>query len=178
MTQSAENYGSWPNTTYLIPQLSYTVRPGQEWLGDPEEGPIYYLSKKGLTSYTDWLSFFYIDYTGRKGQSLTGIPGYRAAIDDGYFYGVVLNYSDGLPAAEQAVRDEMRSSGRYRLQSALPYETSTGGGHFEIWVRVPQAPTAPRSPQPSKPSKSAEPLKSSKHPKALVAARAAKGSKA
>lgn len=134
MSQSASNYGAWPNTQYLIPQLAYTVRPHQEWLGDPEEGPIYYLSREGLTDYTDWLSFFYIDYTGRKGQSITGIPGYRAAIDDGYFSGVVLNYSNGLPAAEEAVREEMRSSGRYRLLSSLPYQTSTGSGHFEIWV--------------------------------------------
>lgn len=136
MNQSASNFGSWPDTKYLIPQLSYTVRPHQHWLGDPEEGPIYYLSGQKQTSYTDWLSFFYIDYTGRKGQSLTGIPGYVAAVQDGYFDGVVLNWSNGLPAAEEAVRQELRISGKYRLQSALPYTTSTGGGHFEIWVRV------------------------------------------
>jgi len=146
MTQSAENYGSWPNTTYLIPQLARIVRPGQEWLGDPQEGPIYYLSKEGLTSYTDWLPFDYIEYTGRKGRPLSGIPGYLAAIDDGYFYGVVLDYSNGLPAAEEAVRDEMRSTGRYRLQSALPYETSGASGHFEIWVKVAQPTAVPKAP--------------------------------
>jgi hypothetical protein len=135
MSQSAAAYGSWPDTRYLIPQLAYSVRPGQHWLGDPEEGPVYYLSREHLTSYRDWLSFFYIDYATRDGHHLTGIPGYRAAIDASWFDGVVLDYSDGLPAAEQAVRQEMRLTGRYRLLSSLPYQTSTGGGHFEIWVR-------------------------------------------
>jgi 4-amino-4-deoxy-L-arabinose transferase-like glycosyltransferase len=135
MSQSAAYYGSWPDTRYLIPQLAYTVRPGQHWLGDPEEGPIYYLSRQHLTSYRDWVSFFYIDFTTPDGRHLTGIPGYRAAIDAGYFDGVVLDYSGGLPPAEQAVRQEMRLTGTYRLTSSLPYQTSTGGGHFEIWVR-------------------------------------------
>ncbi|MGW1000399.1 hypothetical protein [Streptomyces sp. NPDC002520] len=36
--------------------------------------------------------------------------------------------------AEEAVCQEMRSSGRYRLTGSLPYRTSTGGGHFEIWI--------------------------------------------
>ncbi|MFL4909272.1 ArnT family glycosyltransferase [Streptomyces sp. MMS24-I2-30] len=137
MNQSATYYGSWPDTRYLIPQLSYTVRPGQHWLGDPKEGPVYYLSRNGLTSYQDWLSFFYIDYTTSDGRHLTGVPGYRAAIDAGYFDGVVLNYAGGLAPAEQAVREEMRKTGRYRLTSSLPYQTSTGTGHFEIWVRQP-----------------------------------------
>ncbi|MDH6140924.1 4-amino-4-deoxy-L-arabinose transferase-like glycosyltransferase [Kitasatospora sp. GP30] len=135
MSQSVSYYGSWPDTRYLIPQLAYTVRPGQHWLGDPEEGPIYYLSREHLTSYQDWLSFFYIDYKTKDGRHLSGIPGYRAAVDDGYFDGVVLDYSNGLPAAEDAVRQELRSTGHYRLLSALPYQTSTVGGHFEIWVR-------------------------------------------
>ncbi|MGW9028333.1 glycosyltransferase family 39 protein [Streptomyces sp. NPDC055722] len=135
MSQSAAYYGSWPDTRYLIPQLAYTVRPGQHWLGDPKEGPVYYLSREHLTSYRDWQSFFYIDYTTPDGRHLNGIPGYRAAIDAGYFDGVVLDYAGSLPPAEQAVRQEMRLTGRYRLLSALPYQTSTGGGHFEIWVR-------------------------------------------
>ncbi|MGW0994840.1 hypothetical protein ACWD5V_16340 [Streptomyces sp. NPDC002523] len=32
------------------------------------------------------------------------------------------------------MRQETRSSGRYRLTGSLPYRTSTGGGHFEIWI--------------------------------------------
>ncbi|MFG2884261.1 ArnT family glycosyltransferase [Streptomyces sp. NPDC048297] len=135
LSQSAAYFGSWPDTRYLIPQLSYTVRPGQHWLGDPKEGPVYYLSRERRTSYQDWLSFFFIDYKTPDGRHLSGIPGYRAAVRDGYFDGVVLNYSGGLPAAEEAVRQEMRSSGRYRLTGSLPYRTSTGGGHFEIWIR-------------------------------------------
>ncbi|MFF7971510.1 glycosyl hydrolase [Streptomyces sp. NPDC007905] len=85
--------------------------------------------------YEDWLSFFFIDCKTHDGRHLPGIPGYRAAVRDGYFDGVMLDCSGGLPAAEEAVRQEMRTSGRYRLTSSLPYRTSTGTGHFEIWVR-------------------------------------------
>ncbi|MGW1913038.1 ArnT family glycosyltransferase [Streptomyces sp. NPDC002076] len=135
LSQSASSFGSWPDTRYLIPQLSYTVRPGQHWLGDPKEGPVYYLSRARRTHYQDWLSFFFIDYKTKDGRHLTGVPGYRAAVREGYFDGVVLDYSGGLAPAEEAVRQEMRLTGRYRLTSSLPYRTSTGAGHFEIWVR-------------------------------------------
>lgn len=135
LSQSASSFGSWPDTRYLIPQLSYTVRPGQHWLGDPKEGPVYYLSRARRTHYQDWLSFFFIDYSTRDGRHLTGVPGYRAAVREGYFDGVVLDYSGGLAPAEEAVRQEMRITGRYRLTGSLPYRTSTGAGHFEIWVR-------------------------------------------
>ncbi|MER6471671.1 ArnT family glycosyltransferase [Streptomyces collinus] len=135
LSQSAASFGSWPDTRYLVPQLAYTVRPGQHWLGDPKEGPVYYLGRERRTSYQDWLSFFFIDYRTHDGRHLSGIPGYRAAVRDGYFDGVVLDYSGGLAPAEEAVRQEMRTTGRYRLTSSLPYRTSTGGGHFEIWVR-------------------------------------------
>ncbi|WP_267241716.1 ArnT family glycosyltransferase [Streptomyces sp. PR69] len=135
LSQSAASFGSWPDTRYLIPQLSYTVRPGQHWLGDPKEAPVYYLSRERRTSYQDWVSFFFIDYETPDGTHLSGIPGYRAAIRDGHFDGVVLNYADGLPPAQQAVRQEMRATGRYRLTSSLPYQSSMGTGHFEIWLR-------------------------------------------
>ncbi|MEU7302853.1 hypothetical protein AB0950_06780 [Streptomyces sp. NPDC007189] len=48
---------------------------------------------------------------------------------------MVLDYSGGLPPAEQAVRQEMRTTGRYRLTGSLPFRTSIGAGHFESWVR-------------------------------------------
>jgi hypothetical protein len=78
---------------------------------------------------------FFIDYDTKDGRHPTGIPGYRAAVRDGCSDGVVLDCSGGLPPPEQAVRQEMRTTGRYRLTGSLPYRTSTGAGHFEIWVR-------------------------------------------
>ncbi|GAA4815457.1 ArnT family glycosyltransferase [Streptomyces ziwulingensis] len=139
MSQSAQNYGVWPDTTYLIPELAKNVRPGQKWLGQPHEGPVYYLSDQGLTDYTLWTSIFYIDYAGRKDKHLSGPEGYRAAIEDGYFDGVVLDWSDQPGDVQALIRDEMRRTGRYRLGSALTYRTSVGTGHFEIWLRLPAA---------------------------------------
>ncbi|MET8949004.1 glycosyltransferase family 39 protein, partial [Streptomyces sp. NPDC004542] len=139
MSQSAENYGVWPDSSHLIPELAKKVRPGQKWLGQPHEAPVYYLSRRHLTDYTLWTSVYYIDYTGRRGRHLMGPQGYRAAIDDGWFDGVVLDWSDQPGDVQTLVRGEMRSSGRYRLASALTYRTSVGTGHFEIWLRLPAA---------------------------------------
>ncbi|UFR02317.1 glycosyltransferase family 39 protein [Streptomyces sp. Go40/10] len=139
MSQSAQNYGIWPSTTYLMPELAKNVRPGQKWLGQPHEAPVYYLSREGLTDYTLWTSIYYIDYTGRQGRHLMGAEGYRAAIDDGWFDGVVLDWSDQPGDVQALIRGEMRTSGRYRLAGALSYRTSVGTGHFEIWLRVPAA---------------------------------------
>lgn len=136
MSQSAYNYGLWPDNTYLIQELATKVRPDQRWVGEPHEAPVYYLTNRGLTDYTHWTSVFYIDYTGRPGQHLTGIPGYRAAIHDGWFDGVVLDWSDNPGAVENAIREELRVGGRYRLGSALPYRTSGGQGHFEVWLKT------------------------------------------
>ncbi|GAB1340259.1 DUF3824 domain-containing protein [Streptomyces sp. E-15] len=138
MSQSAQNYGIWPSTSYLMPELAKNVRMGQKWLGQPHEAPVYYLSREGLTHYTYWTSIYYIDYTGRGGH-LMGPEGYRAAIDDGYFDGVVLDWSDQPGDVQALIRAEMRTSGRYRLASALTYRTSVGTGHFEIWLRQPAA---------------------------------------
>ncbi|MFJ4677234.1 ArnT family glycosyltransferase [Kitasatospora sp. NPDC088783] len=135
MSQSAYNYGLWPNTTYLTQDLANKVRPGQKWLGEPHEGPVYYLSRDRLTDYTEWTSVFYIDYTGRGGH-LSGVDGYRAAIQDGWFDGVVLDWGASPGEVPRAVREELRTGGRYRLSSALPYRTSGGTGHFEVWLRV------------------------------------------
>ncbi|WP_254552674.1 glycosyltransferase family 39 protein [Kitasatospora sp. MMS16-BH015] len=135
MSQSAKNYGIWPDTKYLIQDLSYKVQPGQRWLGEPHEGPVYYLSDLGRTSYPQWTSVYYIDYTGRPGPHLSGIPGYRAALQDGWFDGVVLDWSDNPGAVPRAIRDELRAGGKYRLSSALPYQTSAGKGHFEVWLK-------------------------------------------
>lgn len=142
MSQSAQNYGVWPDTGRLIPELAKNVRPGQKWLGQPHEGPVYYLSDRGLTDYTLWTSIFYIDYAGRKGRHLSGPEGYRAAIQDGYFDGIVLDWSDQPGDIQSLIRQEMRSTGRYRLASALTYRTSVGSGHFEIWLRLPAAHTS------------------------------------
>jgi hypothetical protein len=139
MSQSAQNYGIWPDTSRLIPELAKNVRPGQKWLGQPHEGPVYYLTDRGLTDYTLWTSIFYIDYAGRKDQHLSGPEGYKAAIQDGYFDGVVLDWSDQPGDIQTLIRQEMRSTGRYRLASALTYRTSVGAGHFEIWLRLPVA---------------------------------------
>ncbi|MFJ3671205.1 ArnT family glycosyltransferase [Streptomyces sp. NPDC090106] len=136
MSQSAQNYGVWPDTGHLIPELAKNVRPGQKWLGQPHEAPVYYLSRRGLTDYTLWTSIFYIDYTGREGERLSGPEGYRAAIQDGYFDGVVLDWSDQPGEVQTLIRQEMRTTGRYRLASALTYRTSVGAGHFEIWLRL------------------------------------------
>ncbi|MFD6529931.1 ArnT family glycosyltransferase [Streptomyces sp. NPDC060184] len=142
MSQSAENYGVWPDTSRLVPELAKNVRPGQKWLGQPHEAPVYYLSERGLTDYTLWTSIYYIDYTGRPGRHLGGPEGYRAAIEDGWFDGVVLDWSDRPGGIQALVRDTMRSSGRYRLATALIYRTSVGAGHFEIWLPLPAAHTA------------------------------------
>ncbi|MGW1467827.1 ArnT family glycosyltransferase [Streptomyces sp. NPDC002308] len=141
MSQSAQNYGVWPDSTRLIPELAKNVRPGQKWLGQPHEAPVYYLSHQGLTDYALWTSIFYIDYTGREGKHLSGPEGYRAAIDDGWFDGVVLDWSDQPGEIQELIRDELRRSGRYRLATALIYRTSVGSGHFEIWL--PLAPAHP-----------------------------------
>ncbi|WP_225829041.1 ArnT family glycosyltransferase [Streptomyces naphthomycinicus] len=139
MSQSAQNYGIWPDSTYLMPELAKNVRPGQKWLGQPHEAPVYYLSRAGLTDYTYWTSIYYIDYTGRQGRHLMGPEGYRAAIDDGWFDGVVLDWNDQPGDVQTLIRGEMRTSGRYRMAGALTYRTSVGTGHFEIWLRVPAA---------------------------------------
>ncbi|MFE4654896.1 ArnT family glycosyltransferase [Streptomyces sp. NPDC056707] len=134
MSQSAYNYGIWPNTTYLIKELAKTAQHDQKWLGNPHEGPIYYLSGSGLTYYANWTSIFYIDYTGRGGH-MSGVEGYRAAIQDGWFDGVVLDWSATPGDVQTAIRSELRVGGRYRLSAALNYQTAAGHGHFEVWLR-------------------------------------------
>jgi 4-amino-4-deoxy-L-arabinose transferase-like glycosyltransferase len=130
MTQSASIYAGWPDSTRLIEALRQQVTPTGRYLADTFEVPAYYL--RSTVDYTRWSSTYTIDYTDKAGHHLTGIPGYRAAIDDGYFNVVVLDTQQASPIS-QAVLAEMRSRGNYRLLTVLPYVTAYGPGSYQIW---------------------------------------------
>jgi Dolichyl-phosphate-mannose-protein mannosyltransferase len=154
MSQSSYLFRVWPDSTQLTSILRQEVKPGGHYLADTYEVPVYYLGE--LTSYQQWNSTYLITYTDHQGHTLTGIPGFRAAIDDEYFDLVVLDLQQPNEASN-AVRKEMRDQGRYRLLASAPYTTSTGPSSYEIWVKdgaagqpIRATPPPPPAPEPSK----------------------------
>jgi hypothetical protein len=118
----------------MIAQLRHYVTGGGEYYADTSEVPIYYLGSQ--TSFADWTNQYFISYTDcHTGRLLTGVPGYQAAIRDGYFRVVVFSE---LSAAnvDGTMLAALQKQHNYRLVSVIPFATTTWHGRYEIWLRT------------------------------------------
>jgi len=131
---SRQQFYDWPNSTQMIAQLRHYVTRGGEYYADTSEVPIYYLGSQ--TSFADWTNQYSISYPDcHTGRPLIGVPGYQAAIRDGYFRVVVFSE---LSAAnvDGTMLAAMQKQHNYRLLSVIPFATTTWHGQYEIWLRT------------------------------------------
>ncbi|RAG85389.1 hypothetical protein DN069_12075 [Streptacidiphilus pinicola] len=129
-------YGGWPDSSGEVSALRPLVGPGsnQRYLVEENEVPRYYLAAR--TEPYEWLTTYYFQYTTKSGTSLTGLPAYRAAIHDGYFNLVVLDYGP-TAALDRQLKAALRADpAGYRLVASVPGRTSHGTQTYDIWQRV------------------------------------------
>jgi 4-amino-4-deoxy-L-arabinose transferase-like glycosyltransferase len=127
-------YGGWPNSSRMVAAISPLVQEGhQHYLVEENEVPRYYL--RNQTQPYEWLTTYFFQYTDRTGQSLTGLPAYRAAINDRYFDLVVLDFGPTAQLDTQLTAALKGSGGRYHLVEKVPGATSSGTHYYSIWRR-------------------------------------------
>jgi hypothetical protein len=130
LRQSQELYREWPNSDGMVHVLRTQVRPTGHFLAEVAEVPAYYL--RGVVQPRQWSSLYWFDYTDGAGNRLQGEDAYQAALADGYFDLVVLNYGSQA-ATSRAIDRDLRDAQRYELIAELPFDTSQGAGNYRVW---------------------------------------------
>ena len=134
MGQSLSLFHGWPNSNTMVNELVKYQKPGGHYLVEADEVPIYALRGDPDAEPTQFTDTFYFAYTTSKGQALTGIPAYQAAIAAGYFQTVVYDGLDN-PPVDQAIAAAMYRATYYQLVATIPAPDSYGTGYYYFWVR-------------------------------------------
>jgi hypothetical protein len=132
MMQANELFNAWPNSSVFVQDMTRYLKPGARYLVEVDEVPIYYLRHHGDAQPDQFTSTYYISYTDKQGQTLTGTAGYVAAIRDGYFRVVCYN-GQVTPPVDSALAHALETSPHYRLAASIP-----NGDHsvtYYLWVR-------------------------------------------
>ncbi len=135
-TQAVNFFQEWPNssqTTALLRSFTRTY-PGN-YLAEDYNVPAYYLENS--VPWQRWSQTWYFTYTRpNTHRLLSGDAAYQAAIDDGYFSLIVLNFTDTVGTDSQIVAD-IRRAGTYYLVGAVATQDELGSGQVLIWAYKP-----------------------------------------
>ena len=132
MTQADSLFNGWANSSGFISVMSRQLQPGAHYLVEAYEVPIYYLRLHQDAQPDQFTLTYFISYTDRQGQTLTGSAGYVAAIKAGYFKVVAYN-GESTPALDNVLATALRADPDYRLASTVT--SSNHNGVYYVWVK-------------------------------------------
>jgi hypothetical protein len=132
-------YGDWADSGPMIAEMSKLVTPSGYYMVEDPSVATYYLGSKVPFSHIDstYANFSYTDPQTHK--LLIGYAAFADSISRGYFNDIVLAFGDTFGQDEAIVQD-MNTDHNYRLIDTIPYRTSYGPGHYEIFQRIPKPP--------------------------------------
>ena len=133
MTCANNLFEAWPNSSVFIADLARHVHPGDRYLVEVDEVPIYYLRDNPGAQPRQFTSTYYIGFTTKQGQFLTGNAGYVAAIKAGYFNVVAFNYQT-TPAVDAVLARTLAADPDYSLAAVIPNGNDTVRQY--IWVKT------------------------------------------
>jgi Dolichyl-phosphate-mannose-protein mannosyltransferase len=133
MTCANNLFDSWPDSSVFVADLARYVQPGDRYLVEVEEVPIYYLRANPGAQPRQFTSTYFIGYTTKQGQYLTGNAGYIAAIQAGYFNVVAFNYQT-TPAVDAVLAKTLAADPHYSLADVIPNGDDTVRQY--IWVKT------------------------------------------
>lgn len=132
-------YGDWADSGPMISEMSKLVTPSGYYMVEDPSVATYYLGSKVPFSHIDstYANFSYTDPQTHK--LLIGYAAFADSISRGYFNDIVLAFGDTF-GQDQAIVQDMNTDHNYRLIDTIPYRTSYGPGHYEIFQRIPKPP--------------------------------------
>jgi 4-amino-4-deoxy-L-arabinose transferase-like glycosyltransferase len=133
--QAGQLFASWPGSAPLVAQLSRYVGPGDRYLVEDDDVPMYYLSTDPDAQPDQFTSTYYLAFTAPGGQQLTGTPAYLAAIRAGYFKVIAYNFSF-TPQLDKALAAALELSSKYRLAAVVPESAAYAHDTAYVWVRI------------------------------------------
>ncbi|HTW02203.1 MAG TPA: glycosyltransferase family 39 protein [Streptosporangiaceae bacterium] len=134
LAQSSQVYGSWPNSSALVGELTRLLGPKDRYLVENDNVPIYYLTGRPDAQPDQFTSTYFMSYRTPDGL-LTGTPAYLAALRAGYF-NVVIYDSSVTPALDRSLSSALESDPRYRLAGTVPEDAPDFHTTCYIWVRT------------------------------------------
>ena len=138
-TQAISFFQGWPDsaqTTAVLRSLTQS-HPGN-YLAEDYNVPAYYL--EGAIPWQHWSQTWYFKYTRPGAHNvLHGAAAYKAAINDGYFSLVILNFIDTAKTDSQIIAD-MDEAGTYHLVAVVPTHDRFGKEQVMVWAYGPEVP--------------------------------------
>jgi hypothetical protein len=140
VTVANAQHDTWPDSRPMIADLTRLVRPDGTYLVEDPNVVTYYLrTKVPFENIDDTYVFDYPD--PQTHRMLVNVQAYAAAIQRGYFAGIVLAFGDTF-ATDQLVVADINRYHTYRLAAVVPYRDSYGPSQYKIWIRVTPRPAA------------------------------------
>ena len=134
LSQTSQFFGSWPDSSALVGELSRYLAPGARYLVENDNVAIYYLKGQPDARPGQFTSTYFIAYRTPGGQVLTGTAGFAAALRAGYFR-VIIYDSTVTPALDKSLAATLESDPRYRLAGAVPENARDFRATCYVWVR-------------------------------------------
>jgi hypothetical protein len=135
LAQATQAFGSWPDSSTQVMELSRYLGPSDRYLVENDNVAIYYLMGNPDAQPDQFTSTYFMAYRTPKGQLLTGTPAYLAALQAGYFK-VVIYDSSVTPALDRSLAATLESDPRYRLAGAVPEDARDFRTTCYVWIRT------------------------------------------
>jgi hypothetical protein len=129
--QANWQYHIWSDSDEMTAIMRTLVRPAAgRYLAEDMEVARYAL--QDVTEDWQWTGVFWLGYTNKAHQYLTGQDAYKAAIDEGYFDVVELSYGVSV-TLDHAIDHDLSSGGKYDLVAKTFHQNVYGSGYYWIW---------------------------------------------
>ena len=135
LSQAAQLFGSWPDPSSLVGELTRYLGPGERYLVENDNVAIYYLRGHPEAQPDQFTSTYFIAYRTPRGQVLTGTQGFLAAVRYGYFR-VIIYDGTVTPALDKTLAAALEADPRYRLAGAVPENARDFRATCYVWVRT------------------------------------------
>jgi hypothetical protein len=147
LVQSGQIFGSWPDSSAQVRELSRYLGPDDHYLVENDDVAIYYLRGNRDAQPGQFTSTSTFSYRTAGGAVLTGTSGYLAALQAGYFHVIVYD-GTATSALDRTLTAELRSNPGYRLMATVAERSPGIRTNCYIWVRTGRAApaTAPKQP--------------------------------
>ncbi len=133
LPQAQTMYQSWGSSVDLSRALHTQLHYGSGYYLSEDFDVVRY-STQDVTASWQWVSLDYFEYTDRQGHHLLGKSAYSAALHEGYFDIVELNYVYKAELS-YALSNQIQVDKNYEQIAKVPYEDSYGKGSYVIWRR-------------------------------------------
>ncbi|HEX6394636.1 MAG TPA: glycosyltransferase [Acidimicrobiales bacterium] len=132
IAQANRHFDEWPNSHPVVAAIRSALGTtnGRVLMDDAPVGR-YYLQDRVQLSH--WVDTYYFAYTPPGGTRLVGIPAYVAAVDNGSFNVIALDFGE-RKQVDTAVAEAIHDSGRYRWVGNFATRDEYGRSAYVVWT--------------------------------------------